>query len=248
MRKNLRAVLAFLLVVLIIQTIIIAGCIGETENNENIALRLEQYESKLGELEKLLIQTNDKLKVINDENLLLKKEIDDLNKDCEFLLKKVIEANDENNFKQGTFLSLNDAYNDGLLSKKDLMHISYNLIGEVYEPLNEYDWGNKDTWQKIDFIPEHLLNRLCIDIKYDIFISYVLSYIDAFIDSDGNLHGGVSNLTMKDFLGEYNGSYVVRIDCDLWDVGQGTTKYNVGGIMFEYGSPSIQVFTYKNNN
>lgn len=138
-------------------------------------------------------------------------------------------TNNQTGEAKGSFISLQSAYDDGLITEKDIQAISYrrwNAVCVVAE--DETDWTNSDNWIKIDYTPPMEMGELSESVEADILLSYYNLYNKRFFDKDGNKKGGVEDLSVK-YYGEYNGLYAVQIESRLW-------SYTLDMVVERYGN------------
>ena len=138
--------------------------------------------------------------------------------------------------QNGTFYSLKDAYNNGWLTKENIMCISYYCTGEVKEVTERNDRGEVLT-RTIDFTPgtsAPVLNEKTeSNIKnthyeqHPILVKYNGEY-DLIIDC----------------FGVYNGCYVISIDSDIFEYGASFIRYDIADITWAIAPPGLTVFRY----
>ncbi len=121
---------------------------------------------------------------------------------------------------QGTFYVFSEAYDEGLLMIKNLQTIKNQMVG-VDEAL------------VIDEIIE------------DLIINDYLAIIHTG-ESSGTSTIAYEHIDLTRYYGEYNGSYVVVLAITIHDYPAIAINEEIGGIMFDYGLPRIQVW-HKNN-
>lgn len=126
---------------------------------------------------------------------------------------------------EGIFYTLEEAYEVGWLTRDDLMEICYNRFGEVWigESLDD------TTWIKYEYEPKDTPSELDRSIENDIKETYYSLHKSDFFDREGNPLGGTECLTVR-YFGMYNDSYVVVVECSLWDVGQAATPMLLAGV------------------
>lgn len=127
----------------------------------------------------------------------------------------------------GSFYALPEAYKYGYLTKTDLKDVCYYSYGEVWEGED----CNSANWTKVEYTPTRDLSTLDKNIETKIKETYYKLNEDKFYHKNLGKIGGVDNLTVY-FLGEFNKSYVVQIECSLWNYGTVVTPTIVAGIAF----------------
>ncbi|MCL2770854.1 MAG: hypothetical protein FWD89_00910 [Firmicutes bacterium] len=174
------------------------------------------------------------------------------------------DVDDDSNPSVGTFYSLQDAYNEGLLTLDDIMHISYFKTGMVIEvidditlqevifpewiyelPLWQYEmmFLPQNEWtvvRMVDFTPQFEIQELCPIITEEIKRTFFEAH-RCHIEKAG---GSIENIFVKNFWGEYNGKYVVDMASDLWEYGLGNYSVRVGKVFWEDMGPRTIVFSY----
>lgn len=125
----------------------------------------------------------------------------------------------------GTFYSLDEAYENGWLTKDDLMEICYYRFGEVY--IGEST--DSDTWVRYEYNSQNTLSELDKTVENNIKEAYYSLHKSDFFDRDGKSLGGIDNLSVQ-YCGMYNNSYVVVIECSLWDTGDDATPRHLSGV------------------
>ena len=112
----------------------------------------------------------------------------------------------------GTFYALEEAYENGYLTKSDLEQIAY-----YYNRENEAAYP--------DALPEKIAQAMKEDLAQE-------------NNSDEHYHGDelatADNFTIVKYLGEYHRYYVITIDSDLWSYPTMPVDYwvEVGGVRF----------------
>jgi len=140
----------------------------------------------------------------------------------------------------GCFYSLEEACAKDFITKEVVKHISYFLYGEVKEVADDAgeDWNSID-WPAIDFTPQIETPVLNQKIASDLKKAFYEGHLNDFNRNDG----GVEDITITKFLGEYNGNFVVEMKVSFLDGGMSALPYCVDGIIFyDSGSSFISIF------
>lgn len=148
--------------------------------------------------------------------------------------------------------SLKEAYEQGFLTDDDLMHISYFLYGEV-KRIDEQ--GNAQT---VEFTPSRELSALSKKQETAMKKSYRSNHLDDFVIDLGNgttKNYGIEIIELGNFLGNYNGYYVVEVKVETVSTILDATPhfYEIGNFEFfecwgDGGPPwIITVFREKKN-
>lgn len=125
----------------------------------------------------------------------------------------------------GTFYTIEEAYENGWLTRDDLMEVCYNRFGEVWLGENV----DSNTWIKYEYSTINILSELDGAVENDIKETYYSMHKNAFFDQDGNSLGGIKDLSVQ-YYGTYNNSYVIVIECSIWETGQTATPTLVAGV------------------
>lgn len=139
--------------------------------------------------------------------------------------------------------TLQEAYNEGTISRTDLMHIVYFMNGEVFEFSEEVD-----NIVKIDFEPHiaipsisEIEEKTIEDIKKTFYnenqqqIDDEVSYLNKSIDI-------METINIVSFLGKYSGAYALQVDTTLMANGDGSFDLNIGGIVWTQFGPEIIIY------
>lgn len=154
-------------------------------------------------------------------------------------------AKPSENYIVGEFYTLQEAYDLNLITVNDLMHISYNINGEVYKVVQGGNYNDSESWEKIDFKPTVALDVIDSETEELIKTAYYNKNIQFFKDGEGNIEYDKDILKII-FLGSYNGHYVVKVDSDKWSYGASMRTVCVGGIVWYEDGPAVTVYTIKN--
>ena len=111
--------------------------------------------------------------------------------------------------KQGEFISMQAAYEAGLLTREDVMEICYQWYGKVYSCADPK--ASTSEWVQLDYtstktVPE-LDKRIEKSIKYTFYKTHEAGFDD---------EKEAQNLRMG-YFGEYNGLYAVAFEVDFYD-------------------------------
>ncbi len=137
--------------------------------------------------------------------------------------------------------SLEEAYDSGLLTQDDLMHIAYYESGSVFKVNEE---NGADDWEKIDFTPTQARPGLSAKIEEKIKSSYYYHNLEVFKGHEDKPEYGKDKLKVN-YYGCYNGCYVALVDSELWGYPAVVDRVCVGGIGWVQPYPyAINVFTF----
>ena len=133
--------------------------------------------------------------------------------------------NGKEQIEEGTFYSLEEAYDAGWLTKDNIMEVCYYRFGEVWlgEDLNS------DSWVKYEYEPKNQQQGLDKSVENNIKNAYYSIHKSDFFDKEGNSLGGIDNLSVQ-YFGTYNNFCVIIMKCSLWDVGQVVTPMLLAGV------------------
>lgn len=125
----------------------------------------------------------------------------------------------------GTFYTIEEAYENGWLTRNDLMEVCYHRFGEVWigESSDSY------TWIKYEYNSQSMLSPLEMTVENDIKETYYSLHKSKFYDQDGNSLGEIDDLSVQ-YYGTYNDSYVIVIECSIWETGQTAKPTLVAGV------------------
>lgn len=161
-------------------------------------------------------------------------------------LQEQIKKQDETLFalalRMSSFCSLEEAYANKRLNENDIMHISYYRNGKVYKLNSEADLTDTDKWEKVDFVPEVVTPVIDADTERLIKTAYYYKFPKRFQDAEGNILYSKDILKME-YLGCYNGNYVLRMDSDKWGYGAVSWVVCFDGIVWWESAPEIIVFS-----
>lgn len=161
-------------------------------------------------------------------------------------LQEQIKKQDETLFalavRMSSFCSLEEAYANKRLNENDIMHISYYRTGKVLKFNSEEDLKDPSKWEKVDFVPEVITPIIDADTERLIKTAYYYKHLEMFQDSQGNFRYGKDILKME-YLGCYNGNYVLRMDSDGWGYGAEEWVVCFDGIVWIETAPKIIVFS-----
>lgn len=140
----------------------------------------------------------------------------------------------------GDFMTLRAAYDDGLITRDDIMELRYHAEGAVYElPEGQTE---PDSWVRVDYTPrEEQLAPLDVQTAQDIKSSYYALHPERFL-SEGQTYG-TEILDLK-YYGQVNGYYMITLEAAIWPVGDGMWTENYDGIVWWQGPAELQVFSY----
>ena len=151
--------------------------------------------------------------------------------------KKPAEKSPEEEESMGTFYTLQEAYDKGYLTKTDIKDICYYRFGEVWEGEDL----KSENWIKVEYTPTQSLTDLDKKIEMAIKVTYYTLNEDLFYNQNVGKIGDINDLTVR-FFGEFSNSYVVIVDCSLWDSGAVSTPMLVAGIAWWESGDGFKVF------
>ena len=157
----------------------------------------------------------------------------------------------------GSFFSLQEAYEEGLVTKDDIMHMVYfmhGVRGTIYE--YEIDKGEvwiEQEWVEIDFMPQinkpafsELSQEVIANMKeafYEKNKQALDNAIGYYADKKINV---LDTISITSFLGKYNGCYAVQATTSLVSYGLGSYTVVVDNIVWMQLAPSIIIYTPAN--
>ena len=118
---------------------------------------------------------------------------------------------DRSEIEEGIY-SFQEAYEIGLLTREDVMHVSYFMIGRVYEGKEAY---NSETWEEIDFTPTQEERELTAEEEMVIKGMFYQRYKKFFEEEGYMTEEEAMEIIHLTFYGEYEGAYVVARDVNF---------------------------------
>lgn len=199
----------------------------------------KNLQSKIDELNKSSEQQAEKITELEEEN--------------KILTDQIAEWNEVNNMPSGIFYSIEEAYDRRLITREDLMHITYFMNGEVFEVKD-----GSTQMVKVEFEPQIAApNTSDLDLQIVNNMRQVL-YEKNQEGMENSLQwlkdNGYSNesitvmdtISITSFLGEYNNFFAVQITSSLWSYGLGVYEVNIAGIAWkQYSDPPVRIFAYQ---
>ena len=175
--------------VLLLGALSFAGCDGNADEMKSLQEQINIQTELLQKLEGKLTEQTEQLEKLKEEvadgqteneNLLDK--LNALEKDRENLLNDLAELEVSTGKSKGIICTLQEAYENGELTRDDLMHISYYCTGEVYEhelgesapkgPIYDTEAQKK---HKVEFTLSKELTELDRFIEKDIKVAFAIS-------------------------------------------------------------------------
>ena len=137
----------------------------------------------------------------------------------------------------GTLYTLEEACDKNLLTQEELMHAAYYWMGEVVEVVQEVKGGDyyseykksEQEWvnlRKIPFTPTKDLDSPSTDLDAAIRSSFCVKYAEKIADSiakrqergkESTVEDYAKEVGIDDFLGEFNGKFVMTLNQGLWE-------------------------------
>ena len=158
-------------------------------------------------------------------------------------------CSEEEEDKIGTFHALDEAYRMQLLTRRDIMLVSYRYCGAVYLTPEEDGMGgecHRDSWVRIDFQPGPLESLVPLDKETELNIkrAFFRNYRDdlGYFDPDEEEDAAIADLTMN-YYGNFDGKYVVNFGVGF---GAMLTAVSVAGISWVLSNtgPEFLVFMF----
>ena len=190
--------------------------------------------SRIDELEATIREQSDRIEQLEKENEQLSGRVEQMEKEIEKL-------EEESEYIKGAFYTLEESFDNGWLTRNDIMHISYFRYGIVMEGTV----GDRENWKIIDFEPQIDTPQLSSKLEIDVKNTFYKLNRDLCQDRDGNEVYSTDDVTVK-FYGRYNDSYVVVVDCSFILFGATEIPKSVDGIVWGETPPVMQVFRYFN--
>ena len=145
---------------------------------------------------------------------------------------------DRSEIEEGIY-SFREAYEIGLLTREDVMNVSYFMIGRVYEGKETY---NSETWKEIDFTPTQEERELTTEEETVVKGMYYQKYKKLFEKYGYMTEEEAREIIHLTFYGEYEGAYVVARDVNFPGEENPSPavvrQYCIDGIMLPY-LPSV---------
>ncbi len=154
-------------------------------------------------------------------------------------------CNHSNNDAMGTFYSLQEAYDEGFITKADLMHIIYFMDGFIFDA---------EELVVIPFEPQietptvEDLDPAIVENMKMAFYEYHRQYIDEELNrliTKGYLPvntSAISTISILSFLGEFNGAFAVQVKSSLMLHFPGSYYVTLAGIRWSQLPPEIIIY------
>ena len=144
---------------------------------------------------------------------------------------------DRSEIEEGIY-SFREAYEIGLLTREDVMHVSYFMNGRVYEGKEN---SSRETWKEIDFTPTKEERELTAEEEMVIKGMFYQRYKKFFEEEGYMTEEEAMEIIHPTFYGEYEAPYVIGgVDIPGGEYPAVINKYCIGGIMFmSYSLPSV---------
>ncbi len=242
--------------VLLLGALSFAGCDGNADEMKSLQEQINTQTELLQMLEGKLTEQTEQLEKLKEEiadgqteNANLLEKLNTLGEVRDTLLNELAELEVRTGKNKGTICTLQEAYDQGKLTRNDLMHISYYCTGEVYEhelgesapkgPIYDTEAQKK---HKVEFTPSKELTELDRYIEKDIKVAFAIS--EKVSDFKGLPL--LKFFLITDYSGEFSGNYIFRIS----GYGDGFAdvyfEYYVGGVCFSgSGGWMLSVFSYE---
>lgn len=145
---------------------------------------------------------------------------------------------DRSEIEEGIY-SFREAYEIGLLTREDVMHVSYFMNGRVYEGKEN---SSRETWKEIDFTPTKEERELTAEEEMVIKGMFYQRYKKFFEEEGYMTEEEAMEIIHPTFYGEYEGAYVVARDVNFPGEENPSPavvrQYCIDGIMLPY-LPSV---------
>jgi hypothetical protein len=144
-----------------------------------------------------------------------------------------------------TFFTLQEAYNEGLITKEDLRHIMHFSGGifEIFDSSNDL-WLNEilslpeEEWtviERVDFTPQFQRPEV-VDLN-----AQIASTIKNLFAQENDVPLGT--VSIHSFLGEFNGSFAVRVTTSEWEHGPAEPMpEEILGMVWWLITPQLRIF------
>ena len=241
--------------ILVAMVVLFALC--ACNDNSDLLKKIDELEStvqsqsdKISELEGKNKQQLDKLSELEGKNSEQADKITELEKQIAELeeqskhyadnIGEVVEENIESVIQafvhSGEFADLETAYENGWLTRDDIMHIGY------FSPSHKVVEGTlngNSTWQEVDFVPTKQIAELGDTAKNAIKEAY-----NNWLIKHGETREGYVDLCR--YYGVYNNCVVVTMIYNTgFDYPAWVEYIEVGGIILSYSGPSYKVWKLK---
>jgi len=162
------------------------------------------------------------------------------------LLFSLVACNMSKEDGMGTFYSLKQAYDEGLITKTDLMHIVYFMNGSIFdaEEKAEIPFEPQIETPTVDDLDSAIVANMK-EAFYEIHRQTIDEELDWHI-TNGHLPvntSAISTISITSLLGEFNGAFAVRVIFSLWEYDLGSYSVTLAGMTWEQFAPEI--FIYK---
>ena len=217
----------------IVVAVVVLFALCACNGNSDLIKKIDELEStvqsqadKITELEEKNKQQSDRVTELEEQNKQQADKIEDLIEDLELELSLLLAVYTKN------YCPIETAYENGWLTRDDIMHISYFQYGVVIEGTLD----DMSTWQEIEFEPTKKTPKLSERAKKAIRVAEANRYKDVYPDASPD------SVYIYDYLGEYNGYAVMRLDYYIGDYPQEGIPIEFDGIILSYTGPKYRVY------
>jgi len=143
--------------------------------------------------------------------------------------------------KLGKFYSLQDAYDEGLITKSDLIHIIYFMNGSMSELKEPFE-------PQIEIPNNDDLDSEILEKMKESFYKLHRKNIDKELDwniTNGQLPdttNAIATISIYSFLGEFNGVFAVQVVSSLWEYDLGSYPITLAGLTWEQFAPEVIIY------
>lgn len=139
-------------------------------------------------------------------------------------------------------ISLQEAYDRGLMSEDDIMHAIYFFQGVVRKDPTHMELDSS-KWEKVDFTPTK--PKPVLDSETENKIKKAYYYHDRYdYFKDKKEKHNQDNVKIFNFLGKYNDCLVALVDVDFISHGDYVFPKWAGDIVWQQDLPMIAVFVF----
>ena len=222
----------------ILVAMVVLFAIFACNDNSDLLKKIDELEStvqsqsdKISELEGKNKEQTDKLSELEEQLAKKEEQNRQLTDKIEELVEQNIESVIQNSVHSGEFTDLEIAYENGWLTRDDIMHIAYYCWhGKVIEgTLND-----KSTWHEVDFVPTKQITELS-DTTINAIKEAYKNYYE--ISSEGYVD-------LRGYYGTYNNCVVITIEYNTGFDNPSVMLYiEIDGIILTYSAgPSYMVW------
>ena len=163
-------------------------------------------------------------------------------------------------FSNYQFMSVQTAYEKGFLSREDIKYVAYSHMGKVIEFVGENGdeyvcaWccTPEEEWTKhrtIEFVPNRTAEEIPLEVATAAKNRFARNVHSPSWSRDGySLRDIYNSLTVRNYLGNFNGAHLFVITSHLWDYPAVWLHARVSNIVWGHGARTTTVFVYVPTN